>query len=216
MSDAFYNLVWYTCAPAFLVSGKPIVLGRQHVEREGAFILAANHQSPYDVPLLMLHVRRKIDFVSIVEVFRKPLVGWFYGSLNAFPLDRGRADSKTVRIILDRLARGRVVGMFAEGRFRKGQDSVVHSRQIKRGIGRIAQLANVPIVPCVIVGSERYAKPKSWLPLRRTRYGIAFGEAIEPTGDETEIEVRLVDQFVSLHQQLSEQSDLTIPSARIE
>jgi 1-acyl-sn-glycerol-3-phosphate acyltransferase len=203
MSDAFYNVVWTVCAPAFLVSGSPTVIGIEHTRRDGAFILAANHQCAYDVPLLMLHVRRKIDFVSIVEVFRKPLVGWFYGSLNAFPLDRSKPDSPTVRVILDRLTRGRVVGMFPEGRFRTGAASMVHTRQIKPGIARIAQLAGVPIVPCAIIGSPAYSKFKSWLPRKRTRYGLAFGKPIRPEGEPSSIELKLSDAIASLHGELA-------------
>lgn len=203
MSDAFYNLVWTVCAPAFIVSGRPTILGIEHTRRAGAFILAVNHQSAYDVPLLMLHVRRKIDFVSIVEVFQKPLVGWFYGSLNAFPLDRGKPDAPTVRVILDRLARGRVVGMFPEGRFRTGGASMVYTRQIKPGIGRIAQLAGVPIVPCAIIGSAQYKKIASWLPLRSARYGIAFGQAISPDADDGAIEAELCEAVASLHGRLA-------------
>lgn len=203
MGDVFYNLVWHVCAPAFVVSGDPVVIGREHVERKGAFILAANHQSAYDVPLLMLHVRRHIDFVSIVEVFQKPLVGWFYGSLNAFPLDRDKADSKTVRVILDRLSHGRVVGMFPEGRFRAGASSMVHTRKIKPGIGRIAQIAGVPIVPCAIIGSPSYSKFKSWLPQKKTRYGLAFGPPLMAAGEPSSLELKLADAIAALHIELT-------------
>lgn len=212
MSDAFYTLVRTIGATAFISSGRPVVLGREHLPHTGPFILAANHQSPYDVPLLILHVPRHIDFVSIVEVFQKPLVGWFYGSLNAFPLDRGRPDAKTVRIILDRLAKGRVVGMFPEGRFRTGAASVVHNGQIRPGVGKIAQLANVPIVPCAIIGSPRYGNVQSWLPLRRTRYGVAFGEPITPDGDPVEIEATLCSAFANLHTRLKQQLGFGIPA----
>ena len=211
MSDAFYTLVWHVCAPAFISSGRPTVLGIEHTRRTGAFILAANHQSAYDVPLLMLHVRRHIDFVSIVEVFQKPLVGWFYGSLNAFPLDRGRPDAKTVRVILDRLERGRVVGMFPEGRFRVRGDSMVHTGKIKTGIGRIVQLAQVPIIPCAIVGSPAYKRPRSWLPLRSTRYGLAFGEPIFPQLDPTALEAELITAIQKLHSTLAETLGVGIP-----
>src|SRR5688572_6064556 len=100
----------------FWVSSRPTVMGIEHARRDGPFIVASNHLSPYDVALLMRHSPRRLDFVSIVEVFRHPLMAWFYSNMNAFPLDRHRGDPKTVRIILDRLERGRVVAMFPEGR----------------------------------------------------------------------------------------------------
>src|ERR1041384_2498243 len=118
MSDAFYRAVRMVGTTAFWASASPVVVGESHVPGSGACIIAATHQSPYDVPLLIRHTRRLLDFVSTVEVFRNPLVAWFYGSLNAFPLDRSRPDVATVRVILDRLRRGRVVAIFPEGAIR--------------------------------------------------------------------------------------------------
>ena len=202
MSDAFYRTLRLLGRPAFWVSSLPRVINATATDRPGAFILAANHTSEYDIPVLMRHCRRRIDFVSISEVFAGRFTAWLYGNMNAFPLDRSRPDSPAVRTILDRLRRGRVVGMFPEGGFRSGEASVVHSRRIRPGIGRIALLANVPIVPCVIVGSERYRRVAAWLPLRRTHYGVAFGEAIEAAGTAEDIEARLVQELATLHRSL--------------
>src|SRR5437870_5041887 len=118
MSDWFYRIVVLIGRFPFWVSSRPIVLHAERARREGAFILAANHTSPYDIPALMRHAPRRLDFVSITEVFRNPFIAWFYSHMNAFPHERSRGDPKTVRIILDRLSRGRVVAMFPEGRIR--------------------------------------------------------------------------------------------------
>lgn len=203
MSDAFYRVVRSIGATAFWVSSTPTVIGTEHVPTTGPCLIAATHQSPYDIPLLIRHTPRLLDFVSIVEVFRNPLVAWFYGSLNAFPLDRSRPDAKTVRIIVDRLRRSRAVTIFPEGGFRTGSDSVVHTRRIRPGSGRIARMAAAPIIPCAIINSHLYSRPISWLPLRRTRYGIIYGPPIAPTLDADVIEARLVDAFVALHAELN-------------
>ncbi len=199
MSDLFYKALLTIGYPIFWVTSRPIVIGTEQTRRDGAYIVAATHSSPYDIPLLMLHSRRRLDFVSSREVFAHPFMRWLYGSMNAFPLDRSKPDPLTVRIILDRLHRGRVVAMFPEGGFRKGQDSVVYSRKIRPGIGRIALLANVPIIPAVIVNSGAYSRFLSWLPLMRTRYGIIYGEPITPNGEPEQIESQLVDAFVRMH-----------------
>jgi len=205
VSDLFYQIIRTLGTPAFWVSSSPVVLGLENLPRQGPFILAASHTSPYDVPLLIRHSPRPLDFVSIVEVFRNPLVAWFYGSLNAFPLDRGRADSKTVRVILDRLGRGRVVAMFPEGGFRRGADSVFVSRKIKPGTARLAAIAAVPIVPCVIINSEAYSRIASWLPLRRTRYGLIFGPPLAARDDPALVESMLVDALLALHDRLTQE-----------
>lgn len=215
MSDIFYRFIRAVGTPAFQVSATPVVMGIEHLARPGPFIVAANHTSPYDVALLIRHSPRLLDFVSITEVFRKPIVAWFYGSLNAFPLDRGRADPKTVRVILDRLNRGRVVAMFPEGGFRRGAESVVVSRKIRPGIARIAALAGAPIVPCVIVNSGVYSRVKSWLPLRRTRYGMIFGPPLTAEGEPATVEAALVETLVSLHEHLTRaMADAASPPCR--
>lgn len=204
MSDTFYRAVRLVGSSAFWVSASPVVIGTQHVPASGACMVAATHQSPYDVALLIRHTPRLLDFVSIIEVFRNPLIAWFYGSLNAFPLDRSRPDSKTVRVIVERLHRGRAVGIFPEGGFRKGPESVVVTRRIKPGTGRLAHMTGSPVIPCVLIDSGVYSRVVSWLPFRRTRYGLIFGEAIDPALEPELIEARLIDAFVALHTLLTE------------
>ncbi|MFN7558149.1 MAG: lysophospholipid acyltransferase family protein [bacterium] len=212
MSDAFYTFVKRAGTPIFWLSSRPFVTGVSHIPRIGPCIIAATHQSPYDVPLLIRHSPRHLDFVSILEVFRKPLVGWLYRSLNAFPLDRSKADPAAVRIVLDRLRQGRVIAMFPEGGFRYGARSVVHGGPIRPGIARISALAKAPIIPCVVLNSMLYARYQSWLPLRQTRYAIAFGEPV-PAGDSDAgcdiVEAQLVRNLRSLHSRLLAETGLT-------
>lgn len=204
MSDWFYNAVWYACWPAFGVSSSPIVLHPERPRRAGAYLLAANHLSPYDVPCLMKESGRKIDFVSITEVFRNPLLAWFYGNMNAFPLDRGRVDIGATRTILDRLERGRAVGIFPEGAIRTEENSVLNGGRIKPGVARLARLANVPILPTVVLGTSAYRRILSWAPLRRVRYGINYGEPIDPSTskDVQDLQQRLLAAYRSLHAEL--------------
>jgi len=207
MSDAFYKFVRLVGRPVFWSTAAPVVLGREHLAKiyagaTGCCIIAPTHESPYDVALLIAQTPRLLDFVSITEVFANPLMAWFYGSLNAFPLDRSRPDSGAVRTILARLKRGRTVVMFPEGRLRAGKDSVVQTRKIKSGIGRIAEMAGASIVPCVIINSGAYGRPVSWLPLFRVRYGIIYGEPLLPEVLGERTEEALVDALVTLHAQL--------------
>jgi 1-acyl-sn-glycerol-3-phosphate acyltransferase len=205
MSDTFYKAVRFVGRSAFAVSASPLVLGAEHTDRPGGFLLAANHQSPYDIPLLIRHTRRLVDFVSIVEVFRHPLMAWFYGNMNAFPLDRTKPDTPTVRTILDRLEAGRCVGIFPEGGFRNGSASVVHSLRIKPGTARLARLAKVPIVPAIVIGSGDYSRVSAWLPTRSTRYGILFGPAMEPGEDDERGDTCLAQAMAELHRTLAAQ-----------
>jgi 1-acyl-sn-glycerol-3-phosphate acyltransferase len=208
VSDLGYNIIWGIGVHAFWVSSKPVVLHLDRLKRPGAYILAPTHLSVFDVPCLMAISPRNLDFVSIVEVFRNPIVATIYGAANAFPLDRSKPDSPTVRTIFDRLERGRVVAMFPEGNIRTPETSVLAGGHFKPGVARIAQLADVPVIPSVVLGTDAYYKVKSWLPLRRVRYGAIFGDPLTVRKDLEKHEAtkefldRLRQAYLDLHAEL--------------
>ena len=213
MGDTFYKLVVFVGRFPFWVTSRPMVLHADRIPHGGPFILASNHLGFADVPLLMRSTPRPLDFVSIVEFFRSPLVAWLYGRMNAFPLDRGRPDPAAVRTILDRLSRGRVIAMFPEGRIRAERDSVIHGGAMRPGVGRIAQLARAPVVPVVVLGSAAYNRVASWLPLRLVRYGVIYGDPIPPVDDPEVVEQRLAEAYQQLHRELRCAMDQAAPRA---
>jgi 1-acyl-sn-glycerol-3-phosphate acyltransferase len=211
VADLFYTLLRAYGYPVFWLTSRPTVLHADCLRslRRGPFILAANHQSPFDIPILMRHCPRPLDFVSITEVFSAHrLIAWLYGSMNAFPLDRSRPDAPTVRTIFDRLRKGRAVVMFPEGRLTPLDRSVVHGGTIRPGIGRIARAAAVPILPVAIANSEAYSQPRAWLPLRQTRYGVNIGQPILPPANTDarqaahDLEDQLIAALTHLHAEL--------------
>lgn len=206
MKDWFYFLVYFIgCQPMWLTSS-PVLLHRERARRKGAYLLVCTHFSPYDVPCLIYHTPRVLDFVSVVEVFKHPLARWFFNMLKAMPLDRGRRDAGTVLQVVDRLKAGRVVALFPEGAIRNPETSVLNGGKLKPGVARIARLAGVPIVPCVLIGSRKYHHFANWLPFKRIRYGLIYGEPFSVESDqETESEAfdqRLRGIFVKLHSEL--------------
>ncbi|MDB5304304.1 MAG: putative acyltransferase [Phycisphaerales bacterium] len=207
MKDWFYYLVYFLGSQPLLLTSSPVVLHRDRARRKGAYLLAATHFSPYDVACLIKQTPRVLDFVSVVEVFRNPLAAWFLGKMGAFPLDRMKPDSPTVRTVLERLRRGRVVALFPEGHIRTEETSVLAGGSLKTGVARLAKMAGVPIIPCVVVGTRAYHRAAAWLPLRRVRYGIIYGEPIavleDPTGPEkAAFEERLRQTYQALFAEL--------------
>ncbi len=206
MKEWFYYLVYFIgCQPMWL-TGSPLLLHRDRSRRKGPYILVCTHFSPYDVAILIYHTPRVLDFVSVVEVFRHPLSRWFLSNMGSFPLDRWKPDSGTVRTIIDRLKANRVVAMFPEGNLRTEETSVLNGGKLKAGVGRIAKMAGVPILPCVLVGSRAYHSWKNWMPFKRIKYGLIYGEPFEvATDEETDSKVfeeRLRKIFLDLHAEL--------------
>lgn len=179
MNELFYKAVRLIGGLVFRVASRPLVLHRERAARPGGYLLAANHESEFDAPLLIAVTPRVIYWLSIVEIFRHPLARWFLSAMLAAPLDRSRVDTRTVRVITRHLRAGRAVGVFPEGGVRAGGESILGGGgEIKEGTARLAQLAGVPVLPCVVVGSGQFRRWSSWLPLFRTRWAVAFGEPI--------------------------------------
>jgi 1-acyl-sn-glycerol-3-phosphate acyltransferase len=213
MSDVFYTLVRTIGRPVFWIASRETFLHADRLDATGGgMIIVPNHLSSYDVPCIMAATRRRLDFVSIVEIFRNPLAAWFLRGMNAFPLDRGRADPATTRTILDRLARGRRIVMFPEGRIRTAKTSLLAGGSFKPSVTRLARVANVPIIPCVVLATGAFARPAAWLPLKRTRYAIGFAEPItvadEP--DEPRAVDRMKEAYARLYTELGAASGLTL------
>ena len=207
VSDWYYRLVRFVGRSAFFVSSRPVVLHAERADREGAYIIASNHFSAYDVAVLIRHTPRLLDFVSIAEMFRAPLARWFLTNMNAMPLNRGRVDTVTTREILERLARGRVVAMFPEGRVQDEAGSVLNGGKIRTGVFGIARKANVPIIPCVVLGTRAYRRFAQWMPVRATVYAMNYGEPMFPSERWDDLEVaesELRAAYQQLHQELLE------------
>ena len=208
MSELFYHAVRVVGTPVFSVASRPLLLHRERAARPGGYLLAANHESAFDAALLIATTPRVIYWLSIVELFQHPLSRWFLSAMGASPLDRSRADTTTVRTITGHLRAGRVVGIFPEGRLRTGAESVLESGALNDGVTRLAQIARVPVVPCVIVGGRKFSRWQNWLPLRRTRWAVAYGEPLHlraelgREGARAALRDELQRALVSLHEEV--------------
>jgi 1-acyl-sn-glycerol-3-phosphate acyltransferase len=191
------------------------VIGRENANRAGGFLVASNHISHFDPFLISLSVRRKIDWMTMAEFFRPPALGFVLHSIDAFPADRDRADLKTIRTAIDRLKSRRIVGIFPEGGIRDGTRSVLEGAPLRAGAATLAQIADVPVVPCVILGTDRFYSKKQWLPFWRTSVWIAFGKPIsffpelQKSQARERIESELAAAFKNLYAELREKFRLT-------
>src|SRR5216110_214755 len=219
MPTRFHSIANRTAALSmkllFGYSSRIYVVGCQHINRAGGFLLAANHISHFDPLIISSVLRRKIDWMAMAEFFPVPGLGHFLRAVDAFPAARDRADRKTIRSAIERLKDGRIVGVFPEGGIRDGARSLLGGAPLRPGASTLAHMAGVPIVPCVILGSDRLYAKRNWLPLRRTPVVIAFGQAIshfpelEKSVARARIEQELADGFQRLYAELRRKFQLT-------
>src|SRR5438874_2799290 len=150
----------------FGYSSRIYVLGRENAAMAGGFLLASNHISHFDPFIISSVLRRKIDWMAMAEFFPLPIIGSFLRAVDAFPAERDRADRKTIRTAIERLRDGRIVGVFPEGGIRDGAQSWLEGAALLPGASTLAHIAQVPILPCVILGSDRLYSKRSWLQIR--------------------------------------------------
>ena len=217
---AFFHAAANRAAALFMkllfgYAGRVRVLRAENANRPGGFLLASNHISHFDPFIISSVVRRKIDWMAMAEFFPLPLIGWFLRAVDAFPAARERADRATIRTAIDRLQNGRLVGLFPEGGIRSGSASLLQGASLRPGASTLAHIAGVPVLPCVIVGSDRLYGIHRWLPLRRTPIWIVFGEPVPCFPDLSKsiarerIEHELTASFQKLYRELRETFQLT-------
>src|SRR5437867_982454 len=215
LKATFYRAGKLLVRPLFGCVARVRVVGGENTNCSGGFLLAANHISHFDPFLISLAVRRKIDWMAMAEFFRLPIVGLVLRAVDTFPAERDRADRKTIRTAIERLKDGRIVGLFPEGGIRDGVRSLLEGAPLRPGASTLAQIAGVPILPCVIIGSDRLYSTKRWLPLRRAPVWIAFGNPISHFPElaksqaRARIESELASAFKNLYAELREKFQLT-------
>jgi 1-acyl-sn-glycerol-3-phosphate acyltransferase len=156
------------------------LLGRDKVDESRPAIYVANHQSMSDI-LAVFAAHIPMLWVSKVENFYAPFLGWNMGLNDFIPLKRGHLPSimKMYRTCLRRLAEGHSLFVFPEGT--RSPDGKL--QPFYRGAFRMAARANVPIVPMVLEGTADVL-PKSTMLVHPRQCIVSILDAIPPeTGD---------------------------------
>ena len=145
------------------------VRGREHIPRTGGLIVASNHISFFDPPLIGIATVRELHVLAKEELFRPPVFGSLIRTFNAIPIRRGVADLSGLSKAMEVLKGGESLIMFPEGsRMRDGE---LHPA--RPGVGMLAVGTDARIVPCYISGSDR---PGGWI-TRRSRLRVWFAPA---------------------------------------
>ena len=152
------------------------VSGREHVPAKGGAVIAANHCSYLDPPVLAgCSNRRIVHFMARDTLFSNPLARWFFPRVGVIALDRTKGDLGALKKAIATLKEGRVIGLFPEGtRSPDGQ-----MRAAKGGIGFLIAKGDVPVVPLYISGTFA-AFPKGADKFRPGRLVARFGPPIAP------------------------------------
>ncbi len=145
-----YWTAWLILFPFFITYFRMKRIGREHVPQDGPIIFASNHRSFLDPFIIGAMTKRPLFYVAKMELFEKPLQGWFLNSLGAIPVMRDQSDQELLQTVRAILKRGDSIVIFPEGtRVRPGSLG-----RPRRGVGRFALETGVPIVPIALIGTE--------------------------------------------------------------
>ena len=137
----------------FHIKYKIKVLNPEKIPKmKGGYIIACNHQSNLDPPMVAAVVRGKFSFIAKEELFHK---GWFIKTIitwcGAFPVSRGSGDDAPIRKSVEAVKKNRILVIFPEGT--RSKTGVIG--RVKSGVVLIASEADAPVLPVCIRYDEK-------------------------------------------------------------
>lgn len=147
------------------------VVGRENFPAHGPYILATNHLSVFDAPLLLAVCPHTIRAFAASKHRRNPIYAPLLAMAGSIWVRRGEIDREALRGAMGVLQRGEVLGMAPEGTRARG---IYALQKAKTGAAYLATRANVPILPVGLAGTEKIKE--NFPRLRRTDVRVVIGE----------------------------------------
>ncbi len=169
-----YRLGWLGFRALFAIYFRCRAAGVEHVPRTGPVILASNHLSFLDPPLVGSCLPRGINYLARDTLFRFPGIGALLRSWSAVPVDRDGGGAAGLKAILDRLLAGGAIILFPEGtRSRTGELQPARS-----GVGLAILKSQAPVIPVRVFGTfEAYGRHRK-IPLPKP-VSVVYGPPID-------------------------------------
>lgn len=150
------------------------VRGVENIPDEGGVMIASNHASYLDPPLVGAGYRgRPVHFMARNTLWKPGFGKWWMDSVGCIPVSRGTGDRRALTMTIRFLKEGKVVSMFPEGT--RTEDGEL--QEAKGGIGFIIEKSGCVVVPAYIDGSyEAHAKGTKFI--KPLKLKITYGKPI--------------------------------------
>jgi 1-acyl-sn-glycerol-3-phosphate acyltransferase len=156
----------------FRILSRVEIEGLRNVPRSGSYLVACNHISIYEPPLVLAFWPTVLEVAAAVDVFDRPQQGALVRLYGSLPVHRGEFDRRLIESMVDMLTAGRPVLIFPEG----GRTHSPGLRQAWHGASYVAARARVDVIPVGVTGTE--ALGEAIHQHRRTRLRMSIGEAL--------------------------------------
>lgn len=183
-------VILFLFIPFFTIMYKLKVNGRENIPKEKTMLIAANHLSFLDPPLIATAVNTPMAFMAKKELFEVPVLRFLIDKLGAFAVNREKLESATIKTAKVVLANVNwTMGLFPQGgRRRDGKLNQIH-----KGFITFAKLTKTDILPIGIIGADKTAR----LPFEGN-VTINIGTIIPYNLDENEIMKQWKEQICNL------------------
>ena len=148
-----YKIAHGICYILFKILFRFSVEGRENIPKDKNFIVASNHTSNFDPPLLGVATKLPLTYMAKEELFRNKFFGWLIRKLGAFPISRGGNDIGAIKTAFRLLKEGKDLVIFPEGGRSKTKGML---KKGKSGAVMIAVKAGVGILPVGISADFKF------------------------------------------------------------
>ena len=209
MSSSLYGLLWVISRTLGWLCFRYRTVGT--VPRQGGFLIASNHASYLDIPLLGCGIPRRVWYMGRHDLFPMPLLNGLLQALGWIPLRVGRLDRDAFSKAVSLIQEGKAVAIFPEG----GRTMTGALKPGKPGIGVIVSQTGCQVVPAHIGGTFEVLPPGAKWP-RFRRVTVAYGEPLDFSADAARLEGKAFYQHVSrtVMAKIAELGQVPIPGDR--
>lgn len=196
-----YNLARVLFWFIFSVVFRWRIVGIENIPAAEGAIVAANHISNWDPPLIGTAVNRPMHFMAKEELFRNAILRKIISKLGAFPVKRGASDRNAIRTAMKLLEEGNLVGLFPEGtRSKNGMLG-----EAEQGLAMIAVKTGAAVIPTAVLGTNKVFSSGCWLPRFEVRFGkpIPVGRKKATKADIAELSTLIMTEIDALLKQSS-------------
>ena len=166
-----YRIGWHCFRAMYATYFRWRVFNAERVPLKGGVILASNHGSFLDPPLVGSGLKRDINYLARESLFRFPGIGALLRSWNSVPVDRDGGGARGLKAILDRLLAGGGIILFPEGTRTKDGNL----QPARSGIGLTVIKSAAPVVPVRVFGTfEAYGRHHKFP--RPHRVAVKYGK----------------------------------------
>ncbi len=169
-----YKIVYWLARLFFKSCFRLKIYGLEHF-RPGAAVIAANHASFYDPPVLSISCPEEVHFLAKGSLFDVPILGSLIKTLNSHPVARGASDAAVFRTMVELLQEGKKLILFPEGKRSETGDLL----PLERGLAFLVQKAGCRVIPAYIQGTFKAWPRGRKFPKLFGKISVTFGSSVE-------------------------------------